>query len=466
MSALPDGPVGFYTDKFNECYNNICDFNSDIGTSTKSGFLNTVILEYCPNASYDNNYLWMNLKPAPSHPRAYNINFRDSSHFHECFSGYEDVCCGYTDGKLDGDGKIEITKMVRIGSSQEWTAPWYDARRDRVEGLSSQQTVCYVTVPFVEGTGDSRYFWVDLNKGIRAVYFPVMRKYSDQTRDLSMWVKLDLSTHLHNRTYRPFPSQGSTGNNYNWTTSKPERDNDVRGLLHTDTTIYVDVFEYVTQALSPPHFRSKDVNPYDAVFWGYSNIMQSKWHGTAFALNLDKKEGSFIKRQNNSLVGTSKGVLRVDKHDSYSRGIPFEQQKRKIYPEWISSVTGAASFGLGFIPFVGPLLSLGVDMMQTVAEKNINDDWGDIKELAIGSTKKTGGAVWDTIPDEQQKKIKAGLRKTAMGLLKSLGKSISGSGFWSLDASKANEYQEYQGLTIIGLWAEEDEILNHTKAKL
>jgi hypothetical protein len=451
MTALPDGECGFHTNLFKKHYDNIVNFDVEIDTLSKpekSGFLNSVILEYCPSATYDSTYLWKDLKMAQWHPRANIINYRNSDPFSLCHSGYEDVCCGYTNGELDSDGRIKITKFIRIGSSQE-AEPGIISFLP--EGMSPQRTACYVPVPFVEGT--SRYFWVDLNKGIRAVYFPVTMKHSDETEDLSVWVKLDLVR--YQRTYNAFSSKIGQKTGYTFDKWKNAKC-DERGILETNKTIYVDVFEYIIRAMVPSKFRSDDAVPNDVVYWGNSNALQGESYGKAIHFNL-KNKFSFIKRHTSSRAA-SEGYLRVDAALSNALKIDLQQQSRKIYPGWISPVVSVGTFFIGMIPFVGPVISLGIDVIHTIANKNIDDNWGDnsgfMKDLAIGS----GKAAWDTLDRKQQQDIKKGLKETAMAILKCLKRSGSKSlGITTyLSDTDNSEVDEYRGLTIHDLWAEEN----------
>ncbi|KAF9434457.1 hypothetical protein BGZ76_007997 [Entomortierella beljakovae] len=474
MATLPDRLCGFHNNILNQRYpylNLNTSFGPNAAGDKSAGFYNSIIIEYCPQSSYDAAYAFDKLTKTPWHPRANSINLRNP--ITVCLSGYEDVCCGFTDGERESDGerKIKITDFVRISSSSGNTTFFRD------HGLSQQHISCFVVVPFALGM--SKYFWVDLNKGIRAIYFPISMKYSAETQDLSLWTKLELARYP--REYQSFSSviDQSPNDDGPWKNAKAAK-GDERGLLSLNSTIYVDMKEYITRSVAAEINRTGTKDPYGAVYWGYSSDMPTvhnfgDWNefvrsydevkyapkkiidnaveptqvsalayfikvANAFTEPSKTREAEelrsafsegevaeILKRDNfcrHIIDGANpryQGIFAADmllgfaEHTSYATGITLDQRLKDFYPEWINHVVTVVALGAGCIPVIGPFVALGIHHVSEIARMNVNNDWDAniLRDLGVDIAL----ASWQSLPDDRKRQVKQIFKDTAISIL-------------------------------------------------
>lgn len=291
--------------------------------------------------------------------------------------------------------------------------------------MTGEPFVKFVPLMIPGGLANNDTFWIDLNKGVRALYFPARYKYSNDFPQDAAYAKISFveggtrnlidgsQLIFENTIDKFFGGKGIdltaiTQNNAN---SLPLNKQYHLGAYSFDSTIVVNVPQFIESC----YFVSTNpsIRPYNSIYLAKSADIKATRVPPA-----DSWDNWHLPSGVYSWVRDMPGLM-----TSYSAELSRSEQINLIESQ-TSDIGVGTEFGVNIllmgasmIPYVGPLIAAGGTIMLDKM-KNLNTDSSAEDAQAVG----IAGSVWSSIPGEAKDqvvaKIGAALTKIARALHK------------------------------------------------
>ena len=381
------------------------------------GFNDFIMVECTPELAYQVTGVWSkNAELPPEHPRAWrdrsDLESIGMQGFWKHRSGYKTMAYGWG------------THSDVLDSSCT-TNQYCDIEGPNSDNMHDEAFVKLIPLLIPGGLAKNDTFWIDLNKGVRALYFPARYQYSDDFPEDAAYAKIsfveegarnliDAEPLIFGNTLSKALFDSAIDlidiNRKTFDTIVLDKKHHV-GAYSFDSTIIVNVPAFIEASYWVSINDSSKAKPHDAVYLAKSTSIKAKRLPFSDSYEHWRMPPEYY----------NWGLHTKPLMHSYAGDIG-RQDQLNLQEASTSKVSGEAElflniilFAASLIPYVGPLVStLGGQVLENMTD--LRTDSSDQEASAAGIS----AQVWNGIPGEAKEKAVQRLSKTAISLLKTM----------------------------------------------